>query len=184
MRRGRPPRHPLPMGTSRIMPIAPQPSAGKARPWLGLAGFLAATFAVAGISGACTASAIPTWYATLAKPSFNPPNFVFAPVWTLLYFLMALAAWLVWKRPSSASRARALRLFWIQLALNFTWSFLFFGGKRIGLAFFEVCALWLAILFTTVAFFRHTKPAGWMFVPYLAWVTFASILNLAIWHLN
>ena len=97
--------------------------------WLALAGFLAVTFLVAGISAAFTAPAIPTWYAALAKPSFNPPNEVFGPVWTLLYFMMAVAAWLVWKRPSSRLRSSALLLFWIQLALNFAWSLIFFGQR-------------------------------------------------------
>lgn len=157
---------------------------GSLQRWLALAGFLAATFLVAGVSSAFTASAVPTWYATIDKPAFNPPNWIFAPVWTTLYCLMAVAAWLVWQRPSSGLRTRALVAFWIQLALNFAWSFLFFGQHAIGVAFAEIVLLWLAILVTCVLFFRLSRAAGWMFVPYLLWVSFASVLNFAIWRLN
>ena len=149
-----------------------------------LVGFLAATFAVAGVSATFTASEIPTWYSALAKPSFNPPNWIFGPVWTLLYALMAIAAWLVWKRPDSDLRRPGLQLFGLQLALNFIWSILFFRYHRIGLAFAEVLLLWLAILATMAVFLRVSKAAGWMFTPYLAWVSFASVLNFAIWRLN
>lgn len=151
---------------------------------LALAGFLAATFLVAGVSTTFTISAIPTWYASLAKPSFNPPDAVFGPVWTLLYTLMAIAAWLIWKRPDSLLRRAGLRMFGLQLALNFIWSLLFFRYHSIGVAFEEVLLLWLAILVTTGIFFRVSKAAGWMFVPYLGWVSFASVLNFAIWRLN
>lgn len=154
------------------------------RKWLALAGFLVVTYAVSGVSALFTASAIPTWYATLVKPSFNPPNEVFGPVWTLLYGLMAIAAWLVWQRPPSQLRSRALLLFWVQLGLNFAWSLLFFGQHLIGLALADIVLLWLAILVTCSLFFRLSKTAGWMLVPYLAWVGFASILNFEIWRLN
>ncbi len=154
--------------------------------------FLAATYLVAGVSSALTVSEISTWYPTLAKPSFNPPNWIFGPVWTLLYTLMAIAAWLVWRLPDSQLRqgggfsVRRLALFWfgIQLAINFLWSVIFFRYHRIGIALVEVVFLWLAIAGTTALFFRLSKSAAWLFVPYLAWVSFASVLNFAIWRLN
>lgn len=149
-----------------------------------MAGFLAATFVVAGVSSAFTVPAIPTWYAGLAKPSFNPPNQVFGPVWTLLYTLMAIAAWLVRKRPDSRLRRAGLIWFGIQLAVNFLWSIVFFRFHQIGLAMAEIVLLWVAVAGTMLLFFRVSKPAGWMFLPYLAWVSFASVLNFAIWRLN
>jgi len=161
---------------------------------LALAGFLAATFLVAGVSTTFTVTAIPTWYAGLAKPSFNPPNSLFGPVWTLLYTLMAIAAWLVWRLPDVPFRRgqtgvfsiRRVALFWfaIQLALNFLWSFVFFGHRRIGLSVVEIAFLWIAVAGTMLLFFRLRKAAGWLFVPYLAWVSFASVLNFAVWRLN
>lgn len=152
--------------------------------WLALALFLAATFLVAWASTIFTVPSIPTWYAQLTKPSFNPPNEVFGPVWTLLYFLMAIAAWLVWKQPISQLRSQALLLFWVQLGLNFAWSLLFFRQHLIGFALVDILLLWLTIVLTGLQFFRLKKSAGWIFLPYLAWVSFASILNLAIWRLN
>jgi translocator protein len=152
--------------------------------WLALVGFLAATFFVAWVSTFFTISAIPTWYAALSKPSFNPPNSLFGPVWTALYCLMAIAAWLVSKRPPSSLRSRALLLFWAQLALNFLWSLIFFGQHLIAIALLDIAMLWLLIALTCIAFFRLNRAAGWMFVPYIAWVGFASILNFEIWRLN
>ncbi len=142
------------------------------------------TFLVAGVSSVLTVPSIPTWYAALAKPRFNPPDQVFGPVWTVLYALMAIAAWLAWKRPDSPLRTTALVSFGLQLALNFAWSLLFFRDHRIGLALVEIFVLWLAIAVTMSVFFRLSRAAGWMFVPYLAWVSFASVLNFAIWRLN
>lgn len=152
--------------------------------WLALAGYLTACFLVSGISGYATAQAIPTWYASLSKPSFNPPNQIFAPVWTVLYALMGIAAWLVWRMPDSADRTRALVLFWLQLLLNFAWSWIFFHQHLIFAAALEIVILWFAILFMTMAYWRVYPPAGWMMVPYLCWVSFASILNWGIWHAN
>jgi translocator protein len=149
-----------------------------------LAAFLAATFLVAGVSSLFTVSAIPTWYAALAKPSFNPPNQIFGPVWTLLYALMAIAGWLVWKQPDSKLRRAGLIWFGIQLAVNFLWSVIFFRFHQIGLAMAEIVLLWIGVAGTTAIFFRVSKPAGWMFVPYLVWVSFASVLNFAIWRMN
>jgi len=151
---------------------------------LALAAFLGLTYLVAAGSTVFTAAAIPTWYAALAKPSFNPPNAVFAPVWTLLYTLMAIAAWLVWKLPSSPLRRSALMIWCLQLALNFLWTFIFFGSHQTGLALLEIALLWLEILATAILFFRLRRPAGWLFVPYLAWVAFAAALNAAIYRMN
>jgi tryptophan-rich sensory protein len=159
-------------------------SAARPRAILVLFGFLVATFAVAGVSSVFTISQITGWYATLAKPSFNPPNQVFGPVWTVLYTGMAVAAWRVWRLPESPLRTRGLRWFWVQLALNFGWSFLFFSAHRIGLAGIEVVLLWGAILATLLAFWRVDRPAGAIFGVYLAWVSFATALNFAIWAKN
>lgn len=156
----------------------------RSRSILVLLGFLAATFLVAGVSTRFTIGAIPTWYAALAKPSFNAPNAVFGPVWTLLYTAMAVAAWLVWRHAEALGRKSALAWFWRQLVFNFLWSFAFFGQHRIGFALIDIVVLELLILATTLAFFRIDQLAGWLFVPYLAWVAFATILNFAIWRLN
>lgn len=124
------------------------------------------------------------WYAELAKPSWNPPSWVFAPVWTVLYVLMGVAAWLVWKKVGFAGAPVVLGLFIFQLVLNALWSYLFFGAHRPDLAFFEIIVLWLAILATTIGFWRVSVPAGVLLVPYLCWVAFASALNFQIWRLN
>jgi tryptophan-rich sensory protein len=124
------------------------------------------------------------WYAGLAKPSWNPPNVVFGPVWTVLYLAMGVAAWLVWKRAGFQGAPWALGLFGVQLALNALWSFLFFGLQAPFVAFVEIVVLWLAILATTVAFWRVSTAAGVLLLPYLAWVAFAAALNLTLWRLN
>jgi translocator protein len=144
--------------------------------------FLALVLAAGFGAGMVTAPNIAGWYSTLAKPSFNPPNWVFAPVWTTLYVLIAIAAWRVWRVTGLTSRAM---LYWfVQLALNFAWSFIFFGAHQTGLALIEIAVLWLAILMTMAAFFRIDRTAGLLFVPYLAWVSFAGFLNFSIWQLN
>jgi translocator protein len=153
----------------------------RSRGGLALIGFLAATFLVDAMAVLLVLPAIDTWYAKLTKPSFNPPNAVFGPVWTVLYALMAIAAWQVWKAPSSRLRRAGLIWYWIQLALNFLWSVLFFKIHRVDLALAEIVVLWAAILVTMILFFSVRKLAGWMFVPYLAWVSFASVLNFLIW---
>jgi benzodiazapine receptor len=151
------------------------------RPVLALLGFLLVTFAVAGISGVATSHAIRDWYPTIAKPAWNPPGWMFGPVWTVLYAMMAVAACLVWRQ---AGWGGALMLFGVQLAFNAAWSPLFFGLHRIDLALMDIVLLWGAIVATTVAFWKVTPVAGWLFVPYLAWVSFATVLNFAIWRLN
>ena len=124
------------------------------------------------------------WYAGLTKPSWNPPNWLFGPVWTVLYLLMALAAWLVWRKYSFSGASGALALFIFQLGLNAAWSWIFFGLHQIGLALFEILVLWAAISLTIIKFWQLNPLAGVLLLPYLAWVTFASVLNLAIWRLN
>jgi len=127
-----------------------------------------------------TTPAIPGWYATLQKPSFSPPNFLFAPVWTTLYILMGISLALILNKKNKT----AIIFFVVQLVLNSLWSILFFGLKSPKLAFVEIIFLWLAILITILKFFKISKLAGWLFVPYLLWVSFASVLNLTIVKLN
>lgn len=137
-------------------------------------------------SGIVTRSAITDWYPTLVKPSFNPPNWIFAPVWSLLYVMMGVAAGLVWNRLEFEKEAvkKALIFFAIQLALNALWSYLFFGLHNPMLAGLEIIVLWLMIYETYVQFGKINKIAGYLFLPYLAWVSFAAVLNASIWWLN
>lgn len=137
-------------------------------------------------SGIVTQSSITTWYPTIEKPSFNPPNWIFAPVWTALYIMMGIAAGLVWNLIESKREEvrSALIFFAIQLALNSLWSFLFFGLKNPLLAFIEIILLWLMIYETYNKFNKLNKIAGYLFIPYLLWVSFATILNGSIWWLN
>lgn len=142
--------------------------------------------AVGYLSGIVTRSSIETWYPTLIKPSFNPPNWIFAPVWSLLYIMMGWAAALVWNEIESKQEEvkSALILFVIQLALNSLWSFLFFGLKNPMLAGIEIILLWLLIYETFIKCNKISKFAGYLFIPYLFWVSFAGILNASIWWLN
>ena len=135
------------------------------------------------IGGIFTTSAIPTWYTTLNKPGFNPPNWLFGPAWTILYILMGIALYLVWIQDKKNKKI-AYIFFFTQLVMNALWSFIFFGAHDLGWAFVEIVVLWLAILGTTIAFYRILKPAAYLLIPYILWVTFASILNFAIWRLN
>jgi translocator protein len=153
-------------------------------PWVGLIVLLILCFAVAVVGGLVTTPNIPNWYADLAKPSWTPPDWVFGPVWSILYFSMAIAAWLVWRQAGLASSVVPMALFGVQLLLNGLWSWLFFGLHSPSAAAIDVVLLWIAIAATTVAFWRQSTVAGMLFVPYLAWVSFASVLNLAIWQLN
>lgn len=142
--------------------------------------------AVGYFSGLVTRSSIVSWYPTLVKPSFNPPNWIFAPVWSMLYIMMGIAAGLVWNRIASEQEAvrKALVFFVIQLALNSIWSFLFFGLKNPTLAGIEIILLWLLIYETYLKFAKIDKIAGYLFIPYLLWVSFAAVLNGSIWWLN
>jgi translocator protein len=152
--------------------------------WFALFFWFALCFAVAGIGARWTTAEITGWYRTLARPTIAPPNWVFGPVWTLLYGLMAFAAWRVWLAPPSPARNLALALFLAQLALNLAWTWIFFRKHAVGAALIEVIALWAAIAATMLAFRRVEPGAGWIIAPYLAWVTFASVLNAAFWRLN
>lgn len=142
--------------------------------------------AIGYFSGIVTRSSIETWYPTLIKPSFNPPNWVFAPAWSLLYLLMGVAAGLVWDRIEHEKEAvkKALIFFAIQLALNALWSYLFFGLMNPLLALIEIVVLWLMIYETLLKFIKINKVAGYLLVPYLLWVSFATILTASIWWLN
>jgi benzodiazapine receptor len=144
--------------------------------------FLLATLAVGAFASLFTAPSIPTWYAGLRHPPIAPPNYVFAPVWTALYILMAVAAWRVWRKTGLKSVEMAA--FAAQLALNFAWSAIFFGLHRIGAALIEIMALDLAVFITLILFVRRDVWAGLMLAPYLAWIGFASVLTDAFWRLN
>lgn len=152
---------------------------------LGLAGFLVACLGVSWIAAWATSTSVGWWYPTLAKPDYTPPDEVFGPVWITLYIMMALAGWRVWRKTgfSSAGRA-ALILFAVQLGFNLIWSTLFFGLQRIDAALVDIALLWLAIAATIGAFWRIDGFAAVLLLPYLAWVSFAAVLNLAIWRLN
>lgn len=147
-----------------------------------LFGFLALALAVGFAGGHVTAPNIASWYNGLAKPIYSPPNWVFAPVWTSLYILMAVAAWRAWRIQGFKSRALALWL--AQLVLNFAWSFIFFGNHAPGPAMAELIVLWVIVFFTLITFARIDKAAGWLLVPYLAWISFAGLLNYGVWQLN
>jgi tryptophan-rich sensory protein len=147
-----------------------------------LAASVVLCLAVGGIGGFFTGSAVKTWYPTLRKPKWNPPSWLFGPVWTLLYILMGIAAWMIWRDGRFGGFPGVA--FGVQLILNLAWSWFFFGRRRPDWAFAEVVVLWLSILATTAAFWQADPVAGALFLPYLAWVTFASCLNGAIWRLN
>ncbi len=146
---------------------------------------VAVPLGVAALSGIATSSSVTTWYPTLVRPPFNPPSWVFGPVWTVLYVMMGVAAFLVWRRGLDTEGVRtALIAFTLQLALNGLWSVLFFGLRSPGLALVEIIVLWLAILGTIVLFHRVMKLAAALLLPYLAWVSFAAVLNASLWWLN
>ncbi len=151
---------------------------------MALIAFIALCLGVAAIGGAVTATSVGTWYAALAKPAFNPPDWVFGPVWTALYLMMAIAAWRVWRARGVGGARQALGAWALQLALNLGWSLLFFGARLIGAALVEIVLLLAAILATLVLFWRIDRAAGWLLVPYAAWVGFATLLNAALWRLN
>ncbi|MBC7507992.1 MAG: tryptophan-rich sensory protein [Ferruginibacter sp.] len=140
---------------------------------------------VGGIATFFTTSGVNGWYAMANKPSFNPPNWLFAPVWTALYIMMGIALFLVWKSEGDkAIKQTAFILFAVQLLLNFLWSFIFFYAKQPGWAFVDIMAMWIAILLTIIWFTKISITASWLLVPYIFWVTFASLLNFYIWRHN
>lgn len=145
---------------------------------LALVGFIIITF----VAPLLSVGSMPgTWYEDLHKPSWNPPAWLFGPAWTLLYTLMAVAAWLVWKR---VGFSRPLVLYFVQLALNAAWTPIFFGAHQLGWALIEIVVMWVTILLTLLSFRRVNPTAGWLFVPYLVWVSFATCLNFTLWRLN
>lgn len=152
--------------------------------WIGLIVFITICLGAGGLGAITTTPEIDGWYKTIEKPTWNPPAYVFGPVWTTLYIMMGTAAWLVWKPVGFKAAKTPLTLFAVQLVLNGAWSWVFFHFHQPGWAFVEIVVLWLAIGATTITFFRCSKTAGWLMVPYLMWVSFASVLNFAIWRLN
>jgi tryptophan-rich sensory protein len=135
-------------------------------------------------AGFATATSINSWYSELHKPFFNPPNWLFAPVWTILYILMGIAFYLVWKLPETAQRNIALFVFVLQLTVNGIWSLIFFHQHQIGWALFDIVILWAMIIITMYLFTPLSKLAAWLLYPYLLWVSFATVLNFSIWQLN
>jgi benzodiazapine receptor len=137
------------------------------------------------LGGIFTVTEIQGWFAQLNKPAWNPPNWLFAPVWTTLYLLMGIALYLVWKTNANIDTKRwAIGIFIVQFALNFIWSDIFFKQHQTGWAFVDIVVLWLAILCSIIAFSKISKTAAWLLVPYISWVSFAAILNYTILQMN
>ncbi len=146
--------------------------------------FIAIPLAVGGISGFITAHEIGSWFVGLHKPSFNPPNWIFGPVWTVLYIIMGISCLQIWRTAVSKQRQRALWIYALQLALNFWWSIIFFSFHLLGLALVDISILWILIV-AMIVYFRRLQPtAGYLQIPYLAWVTFATALNAGFFLLN
>jgi translocator protein len=179
----------------------------KRNDWISLAVAVLLPQLAGGLGAVATVSSVNTWYRKLKKPSWNPPSWLFGPVWTVLYLLMGVASWLIWRQgsqrsaesalapvegaagprltlPEEPETRQALAFYGGQLALNTIWSLIFFGLRSLGGALAEIGALWTLIAITAVRFFRLKPAAGWLLVPYLAWSTFAAVLNGAIWRLN
>ena len=149
-----------------------------------LALFLLATFAAGAIGSTATFENVRVWYPTLAKPSWTPPGWLFGPVWSCLYVAMAVAAWRVWRLAAPGAARSVVGLYGAQLVLNALWSILFFRLRSPGLALVEIVVLWALLVVLLVRFWRADRIAGWLWAPYVAWVSFASVLNGAIWQLN
>lgn len=163
------------------MTSAKPASLSTARQIRALAGWVLLCFAAAAFGGLFMPG---EWYASLKKPSWNPPGWIFGPVWTALYTMMAVAAWLVWRRGGFTAQRRPLTLFLVQLALNAAWTPLFFGAQWPSVAFAEILLLWLAIGATLLTFHPISRVSAWLLAPYLAWVSFAAALNFTLWQLN
>jgi tryptophan-rich sensory protein len=151
---------------------------------VGVIVWLAVCFSAGVVGSRFTGPAVASWYAGIAKPSWTPPNSVFGPVWSALYLMMGLAAWLVWRKAGFSGAPGAMLLFGLQLVVNAAWSWIFFGLRRFDLGFLEIVVLWALILVTVIAFWRHDTRAALLLLPYLAWVSYAGALNFAIWRLN
>jgi translocator protein len=140
--------------------------------------------AVGAIAGMYTSAAVPEWYANLNRPSFNPPGWVFGPVWTVLYILIGISLFLIWKEEPGQARNWAIGVFFVQLALNFAWSFIFFYSKMIGPALIEIIVLWITIVIMLLLFYKIRPLAAYINIPYLLWVSFATALNASYYLLN
>jgi benzodiazapine receptor len=151
--------------------------------WM-LALFIAVCFVAAGAGAIFTSSSVNDWYPTLRKPSWNPPAWVFGPVWTMLYLMMAVAAWLVWRKLGFEKAAAPLGLFIVQLVFNALWSPLFFGLRSPWAGLVDIVPLWAAILAVMISFWRVSPTAGALLIPYWLWVSFAAALNFTIWRMN
>jgi benzodiazapine receptor len=139
---------------------------------------------VGAVAGMFTAKAVPEWYATLNRPSFSPPNWLFGPVWTTLYLILGISLFLIWKQNPTEDRNIAIILFLVQIFLNFAWSFLFFYFKLVGIALVEIVLLWITIIIMIVQFYKVLPLAAYINIPYLLWVSFATVLNAAYYMLN
>lgn len=157
----------------------------RAKDWLPLIAWIALPLGAGALGSAITMPAIDGWYAGLVRPELSPPSWIFAPVWTTLFVLMGIGAYLVWKQGTSRVEVRlALLVFLLQLALNVLWSVIFFGLQSLGAAVIEIALLWTAIVATIGVFARVSKPAAWLLAPYILWVSFAAYLTYSIWMLN
>src|SRR6476620_5805838 len=153
--------------------------------WMKLLISIGVPVVVGGVAGFFTTPEIDKWYKTIQKPDWQPPNWVFGPVWTLLYIMMGIALYLVWRSNAPSNKKRtAITLWIIQLVFNFFWSFIFFRQHQLDWALGEIIVLWLFILLTIFAFARINKLAAWLLVPYISWVSFASILTYTIYEMN
>ena len=156
----------------------------KKRHWLSLFVLIGATFGASAFGALAASSSLGSWYHSLEKPAWNPPEAIFGPVWSVLYLIMAIAAWLVWRRGSENEVIPAMTTYFAQLVLNVLWPLIFFGLRAPGWAVFDIVLLWLAIIVAITQFRRVSLAAAWLLAPYLAWVTFASVLNITIWRIN
>jgi translocator protein len=145
---------------------------------------ITAPLIIGAISGIATAKNINNWYVILIKPNFNPPNYLFGPVWTFLYLLMGISFYIILQSPKHEIKKQAILIFCIQIFLNFCWSFLFFKYHWLGIAFIEIILIWLSIITMIINFYKINKIAAYLQIPYLLWVSFASVLNGSIWYLN
>ena len=156
----------------------------RARQIIGIVIAILVCFSAAGLGGIATTAGLKDWYPALAKPAWNPPDWIFGPVWTVLYLMMAIAVWMIWRQVGLERGKKPLLIFAVQLVLNTFWSVLFFGMRQPGWAFAEIIVLWLAIGLTIALFAKHSKLAAILMIPYWLWVSFAAVLNYTIWSMN